>query len=119
MTRRSVVHVEIPAANREESAKFYSQLFGWDFQHFGEPMNYTTFQAGNLGGGYFDTTQGAKVGDVRVYIESEDIDADLKNIEKAGGKTATPKTEIPGYGWFATFTDPSGNTMALYTGQRG
>jgi predicted enzyme related to lactoylglutathione lyase len=27
-----------------------------------------------------------------------------------------PKTEIPGTGWFAIFSDPTGVTLALYTG---
>ena len=32
-----------------------------------------------------------------------------------GASTLVPKTEIPGTGWFAIFTDPTGNRMALYT----
>ena len=57
-------------------------------------------------------------GDVTVYIDTEDIDVTLKQIEKAGGKTLLPKTEIPGIGWFAQFADPTGNRMALYTALR-
>lgn len=115
MSKRAIVHVEIPATNRDRSAKFYADLFGWDFQHLGDPMNYTTFQAGNTGGGYPDIGENTKAGDVRIYIDSEDIEADLKKIEKAGGKAVYPKTEIPGFGWFAMFTDPAGNTLALWT----
>jgi hypothetical protein len=56
-----------------------------------------------------------KPGDVMVYIDSPDIEADLKKIEAAGGKLKVPKTEIPGQGWFAFFEDPTGNIVALYT----
>jgi predicted enzyme related to lactoylglutathione lyase len=26
-----------------------------------------------------------------------------------------PKTEIPGFGWFGMFMDPTGNRVGLYT----
>jgi predicted enzyme related to lactoylglutathione lyase len=115
MSKRSIVHVEIPAKNREASAKFYADLFGWSFQHYGEPLNYTTFDTGNIGGGFPDIGENVTAGDVIVYLDSDDIEADLMRIEQAGGKTIYPKTEIPGFGWFATFSDPAGNTLALYT----
>ena len=50
-----------------------------------------------------------------IYIDSEDIEADLKKIETMGGKKLLGKTEIPGRGWYALFADPTGNRMALYT----
>ncbi len=115
MTKRNIVHVEIPAANRQVSAKFYADLFGWEAQHV-EEMKYSMFEAGNAGGGYPEIDDNNKAGDVRVYISSEDIDADLKRIEQAGGKTVYPKTEIPGFGSYAMFADPAGNTLALWTG---
>jgi len=118
MTKRNIVHVEIPAANRQVSAKFYSDLFGWDAEHF-EEMKYSMFQAGNAGGGYPEIGDDYHVGSVIVYIDSQDIDADLKRIEQAGGKTVYPKTEIPGFGSYAMFNDPAGNTLALWTGTLG
>ena len=41
MTKRNIVHVEIPTRNGKESAEFYKKLFGWHSEHFPE-MNYTT-----------------------------------------------------------------------------
>jgi predicted enzyme related to lactoylglutathione lyase len=114
MSKRSIVHIEIPAADRKASAKFYSSLFGWETQHVDE-MNYSMFESGNIGGGYPEISDNSPAGQVVVYIDSPDIDADLRNIEKAGGKTVMPRTEIPGFGWFALFNDPVGNTLALYT----
>ena len=34
MTKRNVVHVEIPAANLEGTGKFYSDLFGWKIRNY-------------------------------------------------------------------------------------
>jgi predicted enzyme related to lactoylglutathione lyase len=115
MSKRSIVHVEIPAANRDSLAKFYAEMFGWNFQHMTEPSPYTTFEAGNVGGGYPDVSDQSKPGDVLVYVDSEDIDADLKKIERLGGKTLMPKTAIGTMGWFAIFADPTGNNLALFT----
>jgi predicted enzyme related to lactoylglutathione lyase len=114
MTRRAIVHLEIPAADRAEAAKFYSKLFGWDTQAM-EEMKYTTFEAEGLGGG-FPNVDGefSKADRVLVYIDSKDINADLKQIEAAGGKMVHPKDEIPGFGFWAAFTDPTGNTIGLY-----
>ena len=86
MNKRAIVHVEIPAKDREVTAKFYSDLFGWEFRHMSEPAPYTMFETGNIGGGYPDVSENTKPGDVLVYIASDDIDADLKKIEGEGGR---------------------------------
>ncbi len=119
MPGRSFVHIEIPAANREASSRFYGEMFGWEFKHFTEPTPYTTFATGNVDGGFPNIGEQTKAGDVLVYIDSEDIDADLKKIEKLGGKTLSPKMDIPGYGTFAVFVDPAGNHLALFKGIPG
>lgn len=115
MTRRSIVHIEIPAAIRAESAKFYADMFGWEIEPMDE-MNYTMWKAGSdLGGGFPDVDGKFSQPDrVLIYIDSENIEADLQRIEAHGGKTAHPKMEISGMGWWAAFTDPTGNTIGLY-----
>lgn len=115
-----IVHVEISAEDRQESADFYAKIFGWEMQHHDE-MNYTTFSTGqeNMGGGLNPVSDDIPAGTVVVYIGSEDIEADLEKIEAHGGQTLVPKTEIPQMGWFAWFKDPSGNTLALYTNMPG
>jgi predicted enzyme related to lactoylglutathione lyase len=52
---------------------------------------------------------------VLVYIASDDIEVDLKQVEKLGGKVLHSKAEIPGMGWYGIFQDPTGNVLALYT----
>jgi len=54
---------------------------------------------------------------VLVYIDSEDIEADIKKVVQLGGKVLREKTEIPQTGWFGVFQDPTGNVLALYTSQ--
>lgn len=117
MSNHPIVHIEFPSRNLEESASFYSEAFGWKTQSVPE-FNYAMFDAvGGPGGGFNPLGEVAsKPGDVFVYIQTEDIEETLAKIESLGGKTVQSKTEIPGMGWFAFFTDPTGNRVGLYTG---
>ena len=120
MTKRNIVHIEIPAADQAKAAKFYEALFGWKTTR-DEKMNYTVWEpAEGPGGGFapLGEQQGGgqvKPGDILIHIDSQDIDADLKRVVDLGGKVVRPKSEIPGIGWWGEFKDPTGNKIALYT----
>ena len=115
MSRRNVVHIEIPAASVPSAAKFYETLFGWKMETVPE-FDYTMWEDGSgYGGGFNKADADNPVGQVLVYIDSDDIEADLKKIVQLGGSVVREKTEIPGTGWFGLFKDPTGNTLALYT----
>ena len=115
MTKRNIVHIEIPSANLEASGKFYEALFGWKITPMPE-MNYTLWEpTEGPGGGFNPLGEGSQPGDVLIYIDSADIEADLKKAELLGGRMVVPKREIPGVGWFGIFTDLTGNRIALYT----
>jgi uncharacterized protein len=114
-TGRTIAHIEIPAKDREETAKFYHDLFGWSFQHMGAPVPYTMFKAGNVDGGYPDIDgQMFQGNDLIIYVSSDDLDADLKRAQDLGGSKVMGVTEVPGFGTFAIFNDPSGNRIALW-----
>jgi predicted enzyme related to lactoylglutathione lyase len=115
MAKHPIVHIEFSAKDRGKAVKFYSQVFGWSTQEQPE-YNYATFNPGEgPEGGFNPVTDAAPAGTVLVYIGTDDIERDLKNIEKQGGKTVVPKTVIPNIGWFGIFEDPSGNHVGLYT----
>lgn len=119
MNKRNIVHIEIPTSDSKASAEFYEKLFGWDIMR-DEQMDYTMFSTEPGPGGGFTKIGGewgdhVQVGHVLIYINSEDIDADLKQAVVLGGNIVQPKSEIPETGWFGIFTDPTGNTVALYT----
>lgn len=53
---------------------------------------------------------------VTIYIEVEDIEAKLKEIEATGGKIQKEKTKISDeFGFYALFFDPSGNSIGLWS----
>ena len=114
MSKHPIVHIEFSTNDRERDAKFYSELFGWKFQQDTE-MNYATFEAeGGPGGGLNPVSENNPAGNVAVYINSDDIDATLARAEELGGKVAVPRSEIPGFGYFAIFSDLTGNMVGLF-----
>jgi predicted enzyme related to lactoylglutathione lyase len=115
MSEHHFVHVEFSARDREETGKFYNDLFGWKIEQDSE-MNYAMFDSGdNVGGGFNPVSDTNPAGTVIVYIGTDDIDASLAKVESLGGKIVTPKTEIPNMGWFGLFSDPTGNMVGMYT----
>ncbi|MBI3909992.1 MAG: VOC family protein [Armatimonadetes bacterium] len=116
MSNHAIVHVEIPAQDLDAAGKFYSELFGWAIQPMPD-FEYATFDAPGGPGGGFPKVDGQmyKPGDVVVYVSTDDIEATLAKAESLGARTLVPRSEVPGFGWFAMFSDPSGNRMALWT----
>lgn len=114
LTKRNIVHIEIPTRNFEESGEFYKKLFDWKIMPMPE-LNYSMWEpAEGPGGGFNPLGKDVKVDRVLIYIDSDDIAADLKKAQSLGAKIIKDKSEIPGYGWFGIFKDPTGNSIALY-----
>ena len=119
MASHPVVHIEIPLPNPGKDSAFYANALGWKLQT-DTTYDYTQFSAeGGPGGGFVTTDPSSPmpgvIGKPLIYLASDDIDASLAAVEAHGGKTVQAKMEIPNVGWFARFTDPSGNQLAFYT----
>jgi len=109
-----IVHVEISAKDRKALSKFYVDVFGWEVEHV-DQLNYTTFKAGDgVAGGFNPVTDQSPAGTVTVYIETDDVTASLKDVQKAGGTILSPEMDIPNTGKFGIFRDPQGNMIGLY-----
>lgn len=114
MANHTFLHVEIPALNLEASGKFYHDLFGWTVRQIPE-MNYATLNTGVEfpGGGLNPVSAENPVGNMIVYIGTDDIQASALQVVEFGGKLLNPPMQIPGVGLFALFQDIAGNTLAL------
>jgi predicted enzyme related to lactoylglutathione lyase len=114
MAAHRISHIEIPGTDPQAAARFYGDLFGWQMVH-DETYNYTMFDASPGPGGAYVAIDGqhARAGEVLVHVDTDDIDATLKQVGELGGQTLVPKTEVPGVVWFAVFADPSGNRIGL------
>ena len=121
---RKIVHFEIPADDVGRAKEFYGSVFGWQLQDMPE-MEYTVVQTtdvdpqtqmptepGAINGGLVRRT--ANTPSPVLTIDVDSIDDALKQVESAGGGVVLPRTEIPGMGAYAYFTDPEGNTLGLW-----
>jgi predicted enzyme related to lactoylglutathione lyase len=121
-----VVHFEIPADDLGRAKAFYGDVFDWQLQDvdMGNDATYTTVgtvavddkmmptEVGGINGGMMSRSPEISSPVITVGVQS--IDDTLKRIEASGGSVVTPRTEIPGMGAFAYFTDTEGNTLGLW-----
>lgn len=114
MSHGKVCYLEIPANRAEDSARFYADIFGWHVRQRGDG-NLAFDDTGGVSGTWVKESDRTPDERTRVYIMVESIATSLDQIERAGGKTSTPRTEIgQDMGAFAIFTDPVGNEFGLY-----
>jgi predicted enzyme related to lactoylglutathione lyase len=83
---RRVDYIEFLSTNIEETKRFYSRVFGWEFTDYGP--DYTSFTDGRLGGGF--------------------------SVASEVGQIVRQVFEFPGGRRFH-FTDPSGNELAVWS----
>ncbi len=109
-----VVHFEVLGKDGEQLQAFYAGLFDWKI-NADNPMKYgltdTDANDAGINGGIGGNEDGSS--SLTFYIEVDDLESKLAEVEAAGGKVTAPVTEIPGMVTFAQFQDPSGNIVGL------
>ncbi len=116
MTKRNINHVEIPARDPEQAGEFYHELFGWKITPIPQANNYTVWESDEGSrGGLTPLEADNQPGDILIYINSDDIEADLKKARSLGAQVLQERTKIPGRGWYGVFKDPTGNRIGLFT----
>ena len=114
MAHGKICYLEIPAKTGEASADFYGRIFGWKIRRRGDGE--IAFDDPNgVSGTWVKESDRTPDEQTRAYIMVDEISDTLKQIEAAGGRVLTPRTEIgSGMGAFAAFADPVGNEFGLY-----
>jgi predicted enzyme related to lactoylglutathione lyase len=114
MAAQPIVHIELVTPDPKAAGQFYQEVFGWTLD-LDPTFDYLQFKGeGGPGGAFIKPDNDNAGANAVIYLDSDDIDADLGRVQAAGGQVVVPKTEIPQSGWFAIFSDPSGSRMALY-----
>jgi predicted enzyme related to lactoylglutathione lyase len=114
---KPVVHFEIYGRNPTALNDFYGKAFGWDI-HVQQEMNGYGLVHTNADGKGIEGGIGEGAPRVNFVIEVPDLDAALVEIEKLGGKTVTPVTDM-GAVVFAEFADPEGNVLGIAKSEQG
>ncbi len=102
-----IVWFELPAEDSGRARRFYGQLFGWQFEPFGDADYHVT----DKGDGAVYGAPGQK--GLLAYFGVEDLDAARRRVGELGG-SAGETQEMPGIGLYAQCTDSEGNAFGLY-----
>ncbi|MGD1866763.1 MAG: VOC family protein [Phormidesmis sp.] len=107
-------YVEFPTTDMSATKAFFTEVFGWTFEDFGE--GYTAFSNEGLDGGFFQSelTVSTETGSALIVFYSEALEATQTKIEKAGGNISQPIFDFPGGRRFH-FIGPSGNEYAVWS----
>lgn len=113
-----VAMFEIVSEDYQSLDRFYSDLFGWSVNSDPAWGPYGSIDTqsgeGSLGGGIGPADHPAHQG-VRIYVRVGDLAAALDRAEQLGATRLVEPTPLPeGYGTFALFADPDGNTIGLW-----
>lgn len=121
-----IVHFEIIGEDPAALKRFYTELFDWELNETGGPVEYATVDTGGdgsgaIGGGIGGGPEGYE-GHVTFYVNVDDVEAALAKAEQLGGKrTMGPHrieaSEATGPEAFeiGLFTDPDGRTIGLHS----
>ncbi len=107
-------YVELPAKDLAATKAFFQSVFGWSFIDYGP--EYTAFSDQGLDGGFFhsDLASSPQKGAALIVFYSNQLEATLAKVEKAGGSIVRPIYAFPGGRRFH-FTEPSGNEFAVWS----
>ena len=106
-------YVELPAKDLAATKAFFESVFGWSFTDYGP--DYTAFENQGLDGGFFqsDLASSTEKGAALIVFYSNQLEATLAKVEKAGGSILRPIFSFPGGRRFH-FAEPSGNEFAVW-----
>ena len=115
MVSGKLAYLELPVADVDASAAFFSAAFGWQLTRFA-PTYAATMGAGTdlgLHGDAGEATRAPLAG-----IEVDDLEAALAAVVAAGGTVTRPIFAFPGGRRFH-FTEPSGNELSVFVVEHG
>ncbi len=112
---KEIGHIQLTSKDLAATKKFYSRLFGWKFEAFGD--NYMMFKTSKkgLGGGF---QQGSKVksGTTTFYVTVDTIPIMQQKAKSLGGRILKKRKSIgSGMGYWGTIGDPHGNVIGLWS----
>jgi len=109
---KRIDYVEIPVTDLKKAREFFSALFDWSFQEWGD--DYMSFNDGRLEGGFRRAAESAPATGVLIVFFSTDIDRDFDRVQELGATISEPIFPFPGGRRFH-FVDPTGTEFAIWS----
>lgn len=101
---------DLMCSDFEASKKFYTALFGWEYEQT-DPEQYGGYTNAHLNGRLvaglspYDPAMGGIPDVWGVYLKSDDIQATTAAVEAAGGQVLAPPMHVEPYGHMAIYLD--------------
>jgi predicted enzyme related to lactoylglutathione lyase/uncharacterized glyoxalase superfamily protein PhnB len=117
LARPRFCYFEIPAQDVHQSAAFYAKVFNWNIRDEGSSHPSLDDATGNISGTWVTGRQVSRDAGLLPSIWVDNIDVCLAMIAAHGGAIIEPVQSVSpdGAAWIATFRDPAGNVLRLYT----
>ncbi|MGC4075043.1 MAG: VOC family protein [Nibricoccus sp.] len=118
------IWADLFTAKPETVVTFYTELFGWTSRTIpGGKHPYTLLMNGSrtVGGVAFRAAPDGSAVSARWvgYVSVADVDASLKRVKAAGGRTIVPAQKLPGRGVIALVADGEGCVLGLFNSWSG
>ncbi|MGH9762727.1 MAG: VOC family protein [Blastocatellia bacterium] len=110
-----VVQFQILSKAPEDTARFYSGLFGWTVGA-DNPLGYRQINTGSeegIQGGIWPAPPEAQ-SFVQLFVAVEDMDGSIRKAEALGARVIVPATNLPDGDQMAVMLDPQGLSFALW-----
>lgn len=105
-------YVEIPVTDLNRAREFFSSMFGWSFEEWGD--EYMSFNDGRLDGGFRLAPKPAASAGVLLVFYSENLERDVDRVKALGAEISQAIFAFPGGRRFH-FIDPVGNEFAIWS----
>jgi predicted enzyme related to lactoylglutathione lyase len=105
-------YIEIPVTDPSKAREFFSSLFGWKFESWGD--DYISFNDGRLTGGFCRAESPAPATGVLVVFFTEDLERDFERVKELGATISKEIFHFPGGRRFH-FVDPVGTEYAIWS----
>jgi predicted enzyme related to lactoylglutathione lyase len=105
-------YVEIPVTDLNRAREFFSSMFGWSFQEWGD--DYMSFNDGRIDGGFRRASEPAVSTGALLIFYSENLERDVEKVRDLGAEISQEIFAFPGGRRFH-FIDPTGNEYAIWS----
>jgi predicted enzyme related to lactoylglutathione lyase len=123
-----VQHFDVPADDMRRAKKFYSDVFGWEFEDYPMPgMEYSAIyttdvdkktrmpkEVGSINGGLLKRGGPWMLKTPTVAVVVPDLETAIKKIKTAGGSVIMDSTKVGEMGFYAYVKDTEGNTIGVW-----
>ena len=110
----AVIQFQILSTVPDETAEFYSTLFGWSVNN-DNPMGYREIRTGateGIHGGIWPAPPQA-TNFVQLFMAVDDVEKSAKRAEELGAKMLIPPTSLPDGSEMAVLHDPQGMSFGI------